>query len=125
MTRLWIGVGLLLILLAGSIALWFGIVPFHEKLAEELDQAAVLAAEGDWVQAQKLAFTAQKRWQRHKDSIAAVADHEPIEQMHALFRELRLLSASQAGDFACVCVHLSETARAIGETQSLKWWGIL
>ena len=125
MMRLWIGVGLLLALLLGSLTLCISIVPFHEKLAEDLDQAATLAAEGNWTQAQELAFAAQKRWQRHKNSIAAVTDHEPIEQMHTLFRELRFLSASQAGDFACLCIHLSETARAISETQALKWWGVL
>ena len=125
MTRLWIGVGLLLVLLLGSIALWGRIVPFHEALAEDLDAAAELATAGNWEQAQKLAFSAQNRWKQHQNSIAAVTDHEPMEQMHALFRELGLLDASRRVDFACICVQIAQTARAIGETQSLKWWGIL
>ena len=125
MTRLWIGVGLLLILLLGGIALWLGIVPFHENLAESLDRAAQLAAEGHWTQAQDTAFAARDRWQRHKDSIAAVTDHEPMEQMEALFQELSILDANQAVDFACICVHLAGVSRAIGETQELRWWGIL
>ena len=42
-----------------------------------------------------------------------------------LSRELSALGPEQAVDFACVCVQLSQTARAIGETQALKWWGVL
>lgn len=125
MTRLWIGVGLMLVLLLGGIALWVGIVPFHENLASSLDDAAQLAIGGQWEQAQKAAFAARDRWQKHQNGIAAVTDHEPMEQMEALFRELSLLGASQAVDFACICVQLAQTAHAIGETQSLKWWGVL
>ena len=125
MTRFWIGVGLLLVLLAGGIALWLGVVPFHNELARDLDRAAELAISGSWEQAQSLALAARNRWHLRQDGIAAVTDHEPMEQMHALFRELSALGPEQAVDFACVCVQLSQTARAIGETQALKWWGVL
>ena len=124
MTRLWIGIGLMLVLLLVGIFLWSGITPFHENLASKLDSAAMLALDGNWEQAQKVAFTARDQWLHFQDCIAAVIDHEPMEQMHALFRELSLLQSNQAVDFASVCVHLAETSRAIGETQSLKWWGI-
>lgn len=125
MTRLWIGIGLLLVLLLGSLALYFGIVPFHENLAENLDAAAAFAVNGDWAQAQETAFAVRDRWLRYQNSIAAVTDHEPMEQMHTLFRELSILESSQKTEFASICVHLAETSRAIGETQALKWWGVL
>ena len=125
MTRLWIGVGLMVILLFGGIALWLGIVPFHENLAKELDTAAELAVAGNWEQAQNTAFSARDRWQRHQNRIAAVTDHEPMEQMEALFQKLSMLDSDRAVDFACICVQLAQTAQAIGETQALKWWGIL
>lgn len=125
MIRLWFGVGLLVVLLLGGIALWLGIAPFHEDLAQALDTAAELAITGSWEQAQATAFSARDRWQRHQDCIAAVTDHEPMEQMEAMFQELDMMGADRAVDFACVCVHLAQTARAIGETQRLKWWGIL
>ena len=125
MTRLWIGVGLLLILLLGSIGLGLGVVPFHEALAEELDAAAKLAVDGSLEQAQKTAFAARDQWQKYQDCFAAVTDHEPMEQMEALFRELSFLQDDRAVDFACVCAQLSQVAQAIGETQRLKWWGVL
>ena len=125
MTRLWIGVGLLIALLIGGIVLNTLTVPFHEELSQDLSQAAVLATEGRWEQAQALALQARQQWLRRQNCYAAVTDHEPMEQMEALFQELTILDASRAVDFGCVCVHLAQTAQAIGETQSLKWWNIL
>ena len=124
MTRLWIGAGLLLALLVGGLGLRLGIVPFQESVAEELDTAAVLAKE-DWIQAQNTAFAARDRWLRYKNRIAAVTDHEPMEEMEGLFQELNFLDSDRAVDFACICVQLAEISRAIGETQRLKWWGVL
>lgn len=125
MTRLWIGLSLLVVLLLGGGALWLGVVPFHENLAESLDTAAELAVSGQWEQAQRTAFTAYNQWQGRRDCFAAVTDHEPMEQMEALFRELSLLDISRWEEFSVICVQLAQTARAIGETQSLKWWGLL
>lgn len=125
MIRLWIGVGLLLALLIGSIALWFGVVPFHESLAKDLNTAAELAVEGNWEQAQQIAFAARDRWQKRQNRFAAVTDHTPMEQMEALFREMTLMHREQTSDFTCICIHLAQTARAIGDNQGLRWWGIL
>ena len=47
MTRLWIGVGLLLILMICGILLNLYTVPFHETLASDLDLAAKLSVEGN------------------------------------------------------------------------------
>ena len=124
MTRLWIGVGLLLVLLLGGLGLRLCIVPFQETIAQELCDAASLAKE-DWTPARNAAFAARDRWLRYKDGIAAVTDHEPMEEMEGLFQELSFLDSDRAVDFACICVQLAEISRAIGETQRLKWWGVL
>ena len=125
MTRLWIGAGLLLALLLGGLGLRLGIVPFQESVAKKLDTAATLAVDGSWKMAQNTAFAARDRWRRHKNGIAAVTDHEPMEEMEGLFQELNFLDSDRAVDFACICVQLAEISRAIGETQRLKWWGVL
>lgn len=125
MTRFWIGMGLLLVLLAGGVALWLEAAPFHSELARDLDRAAELALEGSWEQARALAVSARDRWLPLQGAFSAITDHEPVERMHALFREISLMGQEQTVDFIAACVHLAETARAIGETQTLKWWGIL
>lgn len=125
MTRLWIGVGLLLSLLAIGLGLWWFLSPLHEELASELDRAAALALDGDMAQAQAVARQARQRWQQNRNFIAAFTDHSPMEEMEALFAELENLQSDQTRDFAAICAHLAQSARAISESHALKWWGLL
>ena len=125
MIRFWIGVGLLLVLLAGSIGVCFGLVPFHENGAKVLDEAAQLALQGNWAEATAKASALEKDWQQRQRFTAAFVDHEPLEEVHALFAELALMTPEQAWDFAAVCVHLAEDFRAIAEPLDLKWWSLL
>jgi len=125
MIRFWFGVGLLLALLAGSIGLCLGLVPFHENGAEILDDAAQLALKGNWAEATANTAALEKDWKQRQRLTAAFVDHEPLERAHALFSELALMEQDQYREFAAVCVHLAETFRAIAEPLDLKWWSLL
>lgn len=125
MTRLWIGIGLLLILLASGIWLCLGLSPFHEDLAYELEQAAELAVAGEWDEAYRLADTARRQWLGRQRLTAAFINHEPLERAEALFAEMTLMEPEQYRQFAAVCVHLAQTCRAISEPLKLNWWSLL
>lgn len=125
MTRLWIGIGLLLALLAAGIWLCLGLSPFHEKLAENLDRAAELAVAEDWENAYAMAESARKEWLGRQKFTAAFTDHEPLERAQALFSELEQMKPEQYREFAAVCVHLAQTCRGISEPLKLKWWSLL
>ena len=125
MTRLWIGIGLLLALLAAGIWLYMGLSPFHEELAVNLDRAAELAMEGDWENAQAIAESSRKVWQSRQKLTAAFIDHEPLERAQALFSEMALMKPEQYREFSSVCVHLAQTCRSISEPLKLNWWSLL
>ena len=125
MIRFWFGIGLLLVLLAGSIGVRLGLVPFHEKGADILDEAAQLALQGDWAAAIAKTSALDEQWQQRQKLTAAFVDHEPLEEAHALFAELARMTPEQAWEFSAVCVHLAETFRAIAEPLDLKWWSLL
>lgn len=125
MTRLWIGIGLLLVLLAAGIWLCAGLSPFHEDLADDLDRAAELANAGDWEKAHAIAESARKEWLERQKLTAAFIDHEPLERAQALFAEMELMKPEQYREFAAVCVHLAQTCRGISEPLKLKWWSLL
>jgi len=125
MIRFWFGIGLLLALLAGSIGVCLGIVPFHEKGADILDEAARLALQGNWTEAIAKTAVLDKQWQQKQHLTAAFVDHEPLEEANALFAELALMTPEQAWEFSAVCVHLAQTFRAIAEPLDLKWWSLL
>ena len=125
MTRFWIGIGLLLILLAAGVWLWAGLAPFHEELADDLDRAAELSIAGSWEDAQAIARSASKAWQQRQKLTAAFVDHEPLERAQALFSEMAQLQPEQYREFAAVCVHLAQTCRSISEPLKLSWWSLL
>lgn len=126
MNRLWIGVGILVILLAMGIGLLCGSRVFFEELSQEVEQAGELALSGNWEAAGKKASQSKVRWEQWRKFWSSFTDHEPVEQMQALFSQLELYEKQKLEvDFAAVCRNLAHTAEAIDESHSLRWWSVL
>ena len=126
MGRLWIGIGILVILLAMGIGLLLGSGVFFEDLSQDLEQAGELALAGNWQAAGEKAEKSREKWEQYHRFWASFTDHEPVEQMQALFSQLELYRARQLEvDFAAVCRNLVHVAEAIDESHSLRWWSVL
>lgn len=126
MGRLWIGIGILVILLAMGILLLWGSGVFFEELSQDLEKAGELALAGNWQAAGEKAEKSREKWEQYHRFWASFTDHEPVEQMQALFSQLELYRARQLEvDFAAVCRNLVHLAEAIDESHSLRWWSVL
>lgn len=126
MKRLWIGVGLLVFFLVMGILLTLSFHRIHAPLSQTLDTASQEAIAGNWETAQSLAATARDRWEKYRKFTAAVADHEPLEEMDALFDQLEHYAVlGWEGEFAALCTQLSSMAAAMEESQALTWWTLL
>ena len=126
MLRLWIGIGILAVLLAMGIGLLWGSSVFFEELSEDLQQAGDFALAGNWQAAGEKVEKSREKWEAYRPFWASFTDHEPVEQMQNLFSQLELYRARQLEvDFAAVCRNLVHVAEAIDEAHSLKWWSIL
>lgn len=126
MGRLWIGIGILVILLAMGIGLLWGSGVFFEELTQELEQAGELALAGNWQAAGEKVEKSREKWEAYRRFWASFTDHEPVEQMQNLFSQLELYRARQLEvDFAAVCRNLVHVAEAIDESHSLRWWSVL
>ena len=125
MKRLWIGVGVLLVLLAlgvGSTAVMEGI---PGKLAEDMEKAADVAAT-QWENAKSLADSAREEWDKYEHIIASLTDHEPLEELKGLFSELDISRHwDDRGYFATVCARIASLAEALSESHTLHWWNLL
>lgn len=118
----WLLVGLLVL---GALSSW-AMVRFSEPIGEAMSQAAEAALEEDWETAESLAGQARERWEKYWNYCAALADHEPMENINGLFAQLEIYAQSRdPQNFAAVCAQLSEDTKAIGEAHSLKWWNLL
>ena len=126
MRRQWIGVGLLLAVLILGIVLTTAFDRIHRPLADKLEAASQAALAEDWTQAERLIGEARGQWQRHRDFAAAVADHEPLEEMESWFAQLEVLAQlREADEFAAGCAHLAMLARAMADSQAITWWSLL
>ena len=126
MNRLHLGIGLLAVLLAVGIALSCVFHHIFAPLSQTLEDAGNHALSGDWAQAQTLSQQAYENWLRSRDLTAAAADHAPLEQMEQLFSNLQVYRAlGLRGEFAAICAQLAQMAKAMEESQAVRWWSLL
>lgn len=121
MTRLWIGAGLLVLLLMIGIVTSLLMPMFHLPVAENLHLAAVYTREGDMERAAASFREAQAIWEEHRTFTASVCDHEPQDAMDALFGETeqRLLAGDYVS-FGAGCAKLSVMAEDISRLHGLS-----
>ena len=126
MKRGWIGAGLLAgLLILGLLVTWF-MGRTHTGISEELELSARFAIAGNWEEAEELAEEAYEDWQDSWHFSAAFADHEPMEEIDALFAQLLPYLLNQdAVSFSTVCRELARQVEAIGDAHNLNWWNLL
>lgn len=126
MKRLWIGVLILALLLAGSLAIGIGIHSVHHQIAVDFAMAAEKAATQQWDAALALTRQARSRWERYHAMTAAFADHTPMDEMDCLLAELEFYASQrEQPHFSSTCGHLSTLASAMAESHLLTWWNLL
>ena len=109
MKRLWVGIILLLILLAGTLAVTGAMDRIYAPMVEALEA-------GDLE-------TAEERYGRWRDLTAAFADHGPMEEMDALFARAEICGDAQ--ERKALCAELAQRARAMSNAHSPTWWNLL
>ena len=122
MSRFWIALALLAALLGLGLLTTGAMDSTCGTLAQLLEQAT----EGDWDQAEQLVGQAKGLWQRHRNAIATVSSHEPMEEIDALLSQLELyLQQREAMGFRLCCRGLICRIKAMGEAQAVNWWSLL
>lgn len=125
MKKLWVAVAVLAVLLVLGIVSTIVMEQVHGELSEALEQAALLS-ETDWETANALADSARAKWEKSSHLIAALADHEPLEELDGLFAELAVYQRhADQRCFAAVCVRIASLAEMLQESHSPYWWNLL
>lgn len=126
MKRCWFGVGLLVVLLAVSLAVTWGMREIHRPIAADLNQAAECAKLGDWVNAESFSRRAEESWHKWEHFRDCFADHTPTEEVSA---ELSAMAASrqerETAEFAASCARAAKMVQAVGDAHGLYWWNLL
>lgn len=126
MKRFWIGLSMLVLLLAASIFAQHRMERVHTPCAMDLQWSADRAREGDWQAAGALALRARESWTENWHLSAILANHQPIDEVDALFEELQVyLDRQETTSYCAACVFLAQRVLDLGESFRLNWWNLL
>lgn len=126
MKRSWMGLGLLLVLLAVSLLVTWAMERIHEPISGDLEQAAVFALTGNWDNGEDSFQKARVTWEKWAHFRACFADHNPMEEIEAGFAELEAYGAAREEvAFAAAAKALARKVAAVGEAHGLVWWNVL
>lgn len=109
MKRLWVGILLLLVLLAGTLTVTVAMDRIYVPMVEALEAGDLEAAE--------------ERYGRWRQLTAAFADHGPMEEMDALFARAEVCGDEQ--ERRALCAELAQRAKAMSNAHSPTWWNLL
>ena len=126
MKRIWFCGGMMIALLALSVALYFRPGQYYETLSRQMLQASEYAQVENWAQADTISRQCRQKFSETRAFCAAFSDHEPLERMEVLFAQLAVyLQQQETLSFATAALELSTLAREVSESFSLRWWTFL
>ena len=94
MKKLWVGASLLAFLLTAGLVNARGMDKNHRQIAALLTDAADASLAGDMRLGTELSEKAQTLWEKYRDAVATVADHQPLEDVDGLLSQLRVYAAT-------------------------------
>ena len=124
MRRFGLGIALLGVLLLGSLAVGKQMEQIHGPVAQHIEQAISLAAEGSAERAAAAVALAKEQWNRGWKFLAAFADHQPMEEVDDLFAAVAAYSPDSQ-EFSACCQQLLQQTAAVLRSQILSWWNLL
>lgn len=117
MRRLWIGAGVLAVLLALGIGVAVMMHWIHGSIADMLEDAAQAWQEGDRETAVRLAQDATRRWEDWRGVTASFADHNPMDNIEELFSQLPVWAKrTDCDDFAALCRAIARLERSMAQS---------
>lgn len=126
MKRLWIGVVLMALLLAGGIWEFRWLETTYKPAAAAIEQAEEMAQNRDLDGAAALTRSVQRTWNTKKHIAAAFVPHDMIDEIEGLFARLELYQAGgDAAAYAVSCTQLSMLLDALGNVYTPTWWNLL
>lgn len=121
MKRIWIGIGILTVLLALVVGVQTAMRRIHLPIEEDLIRARNAALAGDWEKATAHADRARKRWEDYHELTATVADHSPMDELDTLFAELTVYGRErETPHFAATCSAAAQIAEAMADAHAIK-----
>ena len=116
MKRVWIGAGLLAVLVALGLLAGWAMEGWLTPGAGKLERAGDLALEGRWEEAEELVEEVEENWEDRRWLVTALTDHEIIEGIDAALAELDAYGRTWDADaYNALCQVLARRIEAAGQ----------
>lgn len=126
MKRLWIGLGLLGVMLLSGLWVTRYLHKTHDPGAAQLRRASDCAVAGNWEEAEELTEKARKQWEKSWNLTAAIYDHDVMDDIDVRFAMLDVFARGRdAVGYGAVCADLAELMEGLGKAHALSWWNLL
>ena len=126
MRRLWLGVGVLVALLAAGFWAMAYTDSHQEKICSRLEEAKQAALDEDWEKVRQLTEETGKLWEESWDIWAALSDHTVLDEIDAGFARLEVYCRDgHATDFAAESAALARQIEALGDGHRLDLRNLL
>lgn len=119
MNRIVIGAALLVALLAVSLFSAWQMGHIQEPIAAWMDEASRQSLRGEMTAAAQSAAKAEAAWHSSRIFTAALADHQPMEDIEGLFARLSAYESEDKSEYAALCAEIARRIRAVAEAQEL------
>ena len=126
MKRLWLGLGLVALILVAGVFLEQCLEGRHHPQAEALEQAADWARQENWQMARELLTRTRQDWQEHRDLVAALVHHGILDDIDVCFAKLEVYAAEGSRtEFCAGCAGLALQLRNLPKSHGFDWWNSL
>lgn len=125
MKRMWIGAGLLGILLAAGLLIGTMLEARLTPEADRLRQAGDWALAGNWEKAEALTGSVRAHWENHLWIAEMLATHENLEQIQTSFAQLPSYAGTDGAAYSAICTALAQQLEALGQAHSCSWKNLL
>lgn len=118
MKRLWIAVGLLLAVLAGTLTHSFYVNTFTQDLIAILEQAERRAEESNWTAAEELTELAHRKWDERSTYLHILLRHNETDQVYTSFHETsELIQSRETGEYSAANARLIAHLELLAEAE--------
>jgi len=122
MKRLWLGVGVLALLLAAGFWAMDYADRHQERICSRLEQATQAALGSDWAQVERLTKEVCRLWEDSWDAWATLSDHTELDEIDAGFARLEVYCHDgHTTDYAAECAALARLVEALGDGHRLSF----
>ena len=121
MKRLWVSVVTLTLIFLFSLLNSWVLGRTTAKLCETLEQAQVLAEQGDWDSARAVTARAEQDWDKYSNYLYIVLRHSESDEVIGGFREMQeFLKCEEISDYTAANAKLAEHIRLLSKMERLS-----